>query len=212
MRTCADCAADITNRHGNARLCERCAKTRQIEATGQGTRTQQCAAADDECSPGRLRKGMCERHYRRWAKTGSTQAETIDHLARYVEDANGCWLWTGPMFRNGYGHISSASFGTTLAHRAFYAHHVGPIPDSADLDHLCRVRHCVNPLHLEPVEHAENIQRGVDYRLDGRCSRGHDMTEDRAYWIEPSTNRRTCRKCKALREKEGRARRALARE
>lgn len=29
----------------------------------------------------------------------------------------------------------------------------------AVLDHLCRVRNCVNPAHLEPVTQAENVRR-----------------------------------------------------
>jgi hypothetical protein len=71
------------------------------------------------------------------------------------------------MFKEGYGHISFASFGTTLAHRAFYEAHRGAITER-DLDHLCRVRRCVNPDHLEPVSHRENIIRGIRARAVGR--------------------------------------------
>lgn len=169
-----------------------------------------CSAADHECYPGRLKRGMCELHYRRFRKTGQTELAKIDHLNRYRVGDNGCWLWTGPMFWNGYGHISAASFGTTIAHRAFYVAHVGPIEDGVDLDHLCRVRHCVNPKHLEPVSHSLNIQRGVDARMQGLCQRGHDQSLPDAQWVEPSTGRTYCRECKAIREREGRVRRAAA--
>jgi hypothetical protein len=48
-----------------------------------------------------------------------------------------------------------------MAHRFAYELLVGPIPEDLELDHLCRVRHCVNPAHLEPVTHLENILRGM---------------------------------------------------
>lgn len=164
-RTCVDCGVDITGRHGNAKLCTGCRDARATERQGQGSRSAPCVVDDSECIPGRLRKGMCERHYRRFKSTGSTdvQGGKLYHLARYRVTDGGCWEWTGPLFWNGYGHISEASFGTTLAHRAFYEAHRGPITER-DLDHLCRNRACVNPDHLEPVTHAVNIQRGVEAR------------------------------------------------
>lgn len=151
---------------------------------------------------------MCERHYRRFKTTGSTDAPggKLYHLSRYRVTDGGCWQWTGPMFWNGYGHISAASFGTTLAHRAFYEAHRGPIPER-DLDHLCRNRACVNPDHLEPVSHAANVQRGVYARMGHECGRGHDQTAADARWTEPSTGRTYCRECKALREKRRREQR-----
>lgn len=168
-RACADCTVDISHRHGNARLCETCRDAREKAQQGQGVRTAPCSVDDTECVPGRLRKGMCERHWRRLRRTGSTDAPggKLYHLSRYRVTEGGCWLWTGPMFWNGYGHISAATFGTTLAHRAFYEAHRGPITER-DLDHLCRVRGCVNPDHLEPVTHSENIIRGHRARALGR--------------------------------------------
>jgi len=41
-----------------------------------------------------------------------------------------------------------------------YEYFKGPVPDGLELDHLCRVRSCCNPDHLEPVTHKENIRRG----------------------------------------------------
>lgn len=168
-RTCGGCGADITARHGNARFCRTCRDGRVKIQTGQGARSAPCMVDDSECVAGRLRKGMCERHYRRLKTTGSTDAPggKLYHLSRYRVSDGGCWLWTGPMFWNGYGHISAATFGTTLAHRAFYEAHRGPIIER-DLDHLCRVRQCVNPEHLEPVTHSENIIRGIQARSSGR--------------------------------------------
>jgi hypothetical protein len=72
-----------------------------------------------------------------------------------------CWIWQLSLHaRTGYG-AKKTNGVSTLAHRAVYEHHVGPIPDGLELDHLCRVRACVNPAHLEPVTHKENVRRGL---------------------------------------------------
>lgn len=89
------------------------------------------------------------------------QAET--RLVRFEqkvspEPTSGCWLWTGAMQPKGYGTVK-VDGRVWLAHRAVYTAHVGPIPAGLDLDHKCRNRSCVRPDHLEPVTHAENLQR-----------------------------------------------------
>ena len=76
-----------------------------------------------------------------------------------------CWLWLAYVNHGGYGRfrVGSMTDGTRRtvnAHRWAYEHLVGPIPEGLDLDHLCRVPGCVNPEHLEPVTHRENVARG----------------------------------------------------
>ena len=52
--------------------------------------------------------------------------------------------------------------GSRYAHRYFYTLIMGPIPEGLDLDHLCKIRCCVNPNHLEPVAaYVVNIRRGI---------------------------------------------------
>lgn len=72
---------------------------------------------------------------------------------------SGCWIWTGELNRNGYGRVWRLG-RRVMAHRAMYELLVGPIPEGLVLDHLCRVRCCVNPKHLEPVTVRENTIRG----------------------------------------------------
>ena|SRR5579885_311897 len=78
---------------------------------------------------------------------------------------DGCWLWTGAL-SEGYGRQRVRDF-VYLAHRLVYELLVEPIPEGFDIDHLCRVRRCVNPAHLEPVTRAENLRRGRAWHSAG---------------------------------------------
>lgn len=115
-------------------------------------------------------------------------------LERIRVDGVGCWLWRGSITGTGYGTIYlprpvGQPFGAR-AHRFSYEQFVGPIPDGLELDHLCRVRHCVNPQHLEPVTRHENIVRGIGPRLTilrqagvyrTHCRRGHELAGRNVY-------------------------------
>lgn len=71
----------------------------------------------------------------------------------------GCWLWTGHVQNAGYG-MTSFSTGSQLVHRWSFEYVMGiKIPDGMTIDHLCKNKLCVNPLHMEVVTRAENIRR-----------------------------------------------------
>ena len=78
----------------------------------------------------------------------------VPYLFDRITVTETCWLWTGPKYHNGYGQARGGR-----VHRLMYEALVGPIPDGLELDHLCRIRECVNPEHLEPVTRAENARR-----------------------------------------------------
>jgi hypothetical protein len=100
-------------------------------------------------------------------------------MAKVAVDEYGCWLWTGATMRNGYAVIQRGrGLGTTAAHRVAYEALVGPIPAGLELDHLCRVRHCVNPAHLEPVSRSENNRRGARGVRRLVCPEGHWLLGD----------------------------------
>jgi HNH endonuclease len=65
------------------------------------------------------------------------------------------------------------------AHRVAYEMWFGPIPDGLVIDHLCRNRACVNPAHMEPVTHRENLLRGTGasarQAAKKTCIRGHEF-------------------------------------
>ena len=90
---------------------------------------------------------------------------TQEFINRYKVNERGCWIWHGALDRDGYATFYEkqppARFSRKVrAARWSYAHFVGPIPEGLVMDHLCRVRRCVNPKHLEPVTPRENVLRG----------------------------------------------------
>src|SRR5258706_13485898 len=80
-------------------------------------------------------------------------------LSRLIIDPSGCLLWAGAVDRYGYGKIGDGS-RMLKVHRVAYELFAGAIPDGMDLDHLCRLRHCANVAHLEPVTRRQNTLRG----------------------------------------------------
>ena len=118
----------------------------------------------------------------------------------YFEPNTGCWLWGGMITRIGYGQIDIEDKSVTV-HRFSYRLHKGNIPDGLCIDHLCSVRCCVNPDHLEAVTHKENTRRswalgrGKTPNINlTHCPRGHEFTNENTY-TAPKTGQRQCRKC-----------------
>jgi hypothetical protein len=81
-------------------------------------------------------------------------------IANSVVDRDlGCWLWIGHRSADGYGQLSVRVSGKVVkkwAHRVAYEHLKGPIADGHDVDHMCRVNHCINPDHLRERLPSEN--------------------------------------------------------
>lgn len=128
---------------------------------------------------------------------------TQDLSARFwtkVDKTGSCWLWTGATTRrgDGYGQIRVGG-RLQLAHRVAYELVVGPIPEGMDVDHLCRVRLCVHPLHLEPVPPLENWRRGINFSARNsrktHCHRGHPLSGDNLRIVNGGRSRR-CLQCK----------------
>ena len=93
-----------------------------------------------------------------------------DRFWAKVERTDRCWLWTAGLDAYGYGQFYLAGGTMVKAHRFAWELELGPIPRGLTLDHLCRVRHCCRPSHLEPVTSRENVQRGVRHRRPQRSS------------------------------------------
>lgn len=75
----------------------------------------------------------------------------------------GCKLWRGRINNAGYARLNvyeNSRVVTIYAHRLFWTLANGRNPPrNLQIDHLCRVRHCVNPEHLELVTPRTNVRR-----------------------------------------------------
>ena len=82
-------------------------------------------------------------------------------LTRVTLNDNGCWIWQMGLGAHGYAAIGigQRALGTGVGHRVAYTLFKGPIPDGLTIDHLCNVRACLNPDHLEAVTQEENNRR-----------------------------------------------------
>ncbi len=115
---------------------------------------------------------------------------------------NDCWLWAGYVDSYGYGYLLpyiDKKLVNLKAHRVMYENLVAQIPEGLQIDHLCRVRHCVNPAHLEPVTPRENVMRGISHVAlnpsKTHCPKDHPLSGDNLY-ITPK-GKRNCKSCRS---------------
>lgn len=161
-------------------------------------------------------RGWCRRHYLIWQAHGDPLYIPQGPEARFwaFVDKNGpspalpsslgrCWSWTGSGDTRGYGGFSLG--GTTVKAYQFAFHLAGgTIHSGQELDHLCRNPNCVNPAHLEPVTHKENMLRGTNpaalHAITTHCPYGHPYDAENTRML--SRDRRSCRECERRRNRE----------
>lgn len=134
--------------------------------------------------------------------------ENLGPMIRHVqfEPNTGCWLWTAQLSHNGYALFHEGNVKIRVHRRTYGIFKGDPGPT---LDHLCRVRCCINPDHLEPVTPKTNLRRGLRFERtispDGAeiCKRGHTISGDNVY-----VNNRgyeECKECRNLMQRDRRA-------
>ncbi len=115
---------------------------------------------------------------------------------KVAPNSGGCWRWTAGHDHQGYAYFWLDG-KTHRAHNVAYKALVGSIPDGLELDHLCHVRDCVNPAHLEAVTHKENVLRGVGFSAQNavktHCPKGHEYNELNTHTTKEGW--RHCRVC-----------------
>lgn len=98
------------------------------------------------------------------SRLGYRKTPGPDHIEEDRGYKTPCWIWQHAKSKAGYG-MKSVNNKRFFVHKLNYESHIGAVPEGKELDHLCRVRQCVNPHHLEPVSHIENMQRGARSKL-----------------------------------------------
>lgn len=109
-----------------------------------------------------------------------------------VGSAAECWAWLGGKVPSGYGMLRLPEGRLTQVHRIAYTLQVGPIPEGACVHHTCRRRDCVNPLHLEVMDHREHARLHRPVAPCSSCGRAKEKTMG-GRWI--------CRPCDRLRKR-----------
>lgn len=157
------------------------------------------------CDRPRYARSWCRMHHARWRRHGDpliakacrrpaaerfwSRVNKNGPIPEHCPELGRCWVWTKGLNGTGYGDFSAGSKRIS-AHKWSYEAAKGPVPTGLELDHLCRNRLCVNPEHMEPVTHAENMRRAAAART--HCPQRHEYTAANTGY---SCGDRYCRTC-----------------
>lgn len=146
-------------------------------------------------------------------------ADDLDNLVRLKGvtidlDTDDCIAWPLAVNNRGYGLKYERRPGVGkrayLAHRWMYELRVGPIPDGCVIDHLCRIKACVNPKHLEAVSLAENNARAAQVARANSESRSTCVNGHIAEWVRIGADEHLrCASCLRDRDRRYKARKQL---
>jgi len=132
-----------------------------------------------------------------------------------VRKTDQCWFWTASKIGNrGYGKYWHDG-KLKLAHVVSFEAHHGPVPTGLVVDHICNVRECVNPNHLQAITQRDNARRGAGFSgLNSRkthCAKGHELTDENVKIVKRVDGiRRKCRECDRQEKRNARRREKYA--
>lgn len=121
------------------------------------------------------------RSVERWNSVPVPERVAERAYTRVDKQDDGCWTSQYSIGSHGYSQIGWQDKGSrhvVLGHRAAWTYVNGQVPLGMTIDHLCKRRRCVNPVHLRLLPNYENARRtsGSDWPL-GFCKHGHSPTE-----------------------------------
>ncbi len=120
-------------------------------------------------------------------------------IERFLQKINvadsGCWVWTASLGQKRYAQFG-LNYKMILGHRFIYEYYHGQICPDLTIDHLCRNRKCVNPIHLEQVTQKVNVLRGIGLcAVNARkthCPQGHEYNNENTYINQGYRYCKTC--------------------
>lgn len=128
----------------------------------------------------------------------------VDRLfARYTTTADGCWISDYSVGSHGYSQIGWQEGGELrmiTGHRAAWIAVNGSIDEGLTVDHICRVRRCINPAHLRLLSNVDNA-RDNGYSSRTHCVHGHEYTPGNTYSPPSNPTHRRCRTCAQARNR-----------
>lgn len=132
-------------------LCKRGHKYKGIDKSLRDKRKSTCVECKGTKNPG-FRSRSVEQRF--WEKV------------RLSGHEDGCWIWMSWRDVNGYGRFNlSKKKRASLAHRYAFEYVNGHLSDDLNLLHICDNPSCVNPFHLRPGTHLDNMR---DMQAKGR--------------------------------------------
>ena len=118
--------------------------------------------------------------------------------AKYIPvPFSGCWLWTAALNNDGYARF----FPYARGYKAAFEHWKGSVPEGKEIDHICGVRCCVNPAHLQAITHKENIAKSGAWEFNRKkthCPKGHPYSGDNLYMYGTNRQCLICRRARSL--------------
>ena len=133
-------------------------------------------------------------------KKDRLEQDAREKIRLAIGEPDTCWPWPKYLKPNGYGFLRVVG-KNKYVHRLSYEMFVGPIPEGMTIDHLCKMRHCINPAHMEVVTRGENSLRGESpFSQNARkthCKHGHEFTAENTRFVKMGRECKVCGKEKS---------------